>query len=174
MDMKDMNLMGIIGIIGAVLLVIGVFIGWLQADTTAMKLLFGTTEYTGWDIQNNLNDITAKTANYSGLAYSFVPLVCLICGIISLLLMVVPTFMNVEKFAQINNILGIIALILAIVAVICGFLFEMQTCSLLGVEYKLTEQFKIGMGFWLCIIGAIITVIGGIMPILKNKGIINF
>ena len=88
--------------------------------------------------------------------------------------MIVPTFMNVEKFEQINNILGLVALILAIVAVICGFLFELQTCQFYGVEYKLADQFSIGAGFWLCIVGAIITVIGGIMPILKNKGIINF
>ncbi len=174
MDMKDMNLMGIIGIIGAVILVVGVFLGWLTPSTTAAQAFFGTNSYSGWDIQNNLNGITAAQTGYSGLAYSFVPLVCLICGIISLVLMIVPTFMNVEKFEMINNILGLVALIMAVVAVICGLLFEMQNCTLLTVSYKLADQFSIGIGFWLCIVGAIITVIGGIMPILKNKGIINF
>ena len=36
------------------------------------------------------------------------------------------------------------------------------------------EIYKLGIGYWLTMIGAIITFVGGIMPILKNKGIIKF
>ncbi len=178
MDMKnDMNIMGIIGIIGAVILVVGVFLGWLTA-----KDVSDATTYSGWDIQNNVDNI-ASGIDYgallktSALGNSFVPLVALICGIISLVLMIVPTFMNVEKFQTINNILGLVALILSAVVVICGLLFYMQdqSVTVLGAtaSKKLTDIYNIGIGFWLVLIGGIITLVGGIMPILKNKGIIK-
>ena len=152
MDMKNMNLLGIIAIIGAVILIVGVFLTWLSiGDTTA----------SGWKVYTDAKD--------SDMKYTFVPLVALICGIISLVLMIVPTFMNVDKFKQINVILGLIALILAIVVVICGILFYTQSWTAFGVTIKLTDIYKIGIGFWLVLIGGIITMVGGLMPIIKEK-----
>jgi hypothetical protein len=88
--------------------------------------------------------------------------------------MIVPTFMNVDKFKQINNILGLIALILAIVVVICGILFYSQKVDLVLDEVSLTKyldsmDYHIGIGFWLVLVGGIITIVGGLMPILKEK-----
>ncbi|MBQ4368535.1 MAG: hypothetical protein II805_02030 [Candidatus Methanomethylophilus sp.] len=152
MDMKNMNLLGIIAIIGAVILIVGVFLTWLSiGDATA----------SGWKVYTDAKD--------SDLKYTFVPLLALICGIISLVLMIVPTFMNVDKFKQINVILGLIALILAIVVVICGILFYTQSWTAFGVTIKLTDIYKIGIGFWLVLIGGIITMVGGLMPIIKEK-----
>jgi amino acid transporter len=152
MDMKNMNLLGIIAIIGAVILIVGVFLTWLSiGDATA----------SGWKVYTD--------GSNGDLKYTYVPLLALICGIISLVLMIVPTFMNVEKFKQINMILGIIALILAIVVVICGILFYTQSWTALGVTIKLTDIYKIGIGFWLVLIGGIITMVGGLMPIIKEK-----
>lgn len=152
MDMKNMNLLGIIAIIGAVILIVGVFLTWLSiGDATA----------SGWKVYTDAKD--------SDMKYTFVPLVALICGIISLVLMIVPTFMNVDKFKQINVILGLIALILAIVVVICGILFYTQSWTAFGVTIKLTDIYKIGIGFWLVLIGGIITMVGGLMPIIKEK-----
>ena len=152
MDMKNMNLLGIIAIIGAVILIVGVFLTWLSiGDATA----------SGWKVYTDAKD--------SGMKYTFVPLVALICGIISLVLMIVPTFMNVDKFKQINVILGLIALILAIVVVICGILFYTQSWTAFGVTIKLTDIYKIGIGFWLVLIGGIITMVGGLMPIIKEQ-----
>lgn len=152
MDMKNMNLLGIIAIIGAVILIVGVFLTWLSiGDATA----------SGWKVYTDAKD--------SGMKYTFVPLVALICGIISLVLMIVPTFMNVDKFKQINVILGLIALILAIVVVICGILFYTQSWTAYGITVKLTDIYKIGIGFWLVLIGGIITMVGGLMPIIKEK-----
>lgn len=164
METKDMNLLGIIGIIGAIILVVGVFIGWFSPGETAKDL--GGEAVTGWDIFDDGSD--------SELKYTFVPLVALICGIISLVLMIVPTFMNVDKFKQINNILGLIALILAIVVVICGILFYTQKVDLVFDEVSLTKyldsmDYHIGIGFWLVLVGGIITLVGGLMPILKEK-----
>ena len=152
MDMKNMNLLGIIAIIGAVILIVGVFLTWLSiGDATA----------SGWKVYTDAKD--------SDMKYTFVPLLALICGIISLVLMIVPTFMNVDKFKQINVILGLIALILAIVVVICGILFYTQSWTVLGTTIKLTNIYKIGIGFWLVLIGGIITMVGGLMPIIKEK-----
>ena len=167
-DMKNMNLMGLIGLVGAVILVVGVFLGWLTPDYN------NAPTYSGWDIQNDVDGITSGWGGYYKLSYTFVPVVALICGIISLALMVLPTFMNMEKYQQINNFLGIIALILALVVVICGLLFYTQNVPGLLKDYPLTDYYNVGIGFWLVLIGGIITLIGGIMPILKNKGIINF
>lgn len=167
MEMKDMNIMGLIGIIGAVILVIGVFMGWVHPD-------LNDKTYTGWDLYNNVDNIADSAIGYSGMNYTYVPLIALICGIISLALMIMPTIMNVEKFAQINNILGIVALILAIVVVICGILWYTQEMTVLAVTKPMTEFGTVEAGFWLVLVGGIITMLGGLMPILKNKGIIKF
>lgn len=152
MDIKNSNPLGIIGLIGAIILVVGVFLNWLTLDAW----ILGTTTWTGLDVfqgAHNLGDTDIK--------YTFVPLVALICGIIALVIMLVPTLKNDEKFQNINNILGILTLVLAIVVVIFGILFYTQE--------DLTKVFSIGIGFWLVIIGGIITMIGGLMPIVKNK-----
>ncbi|AMH94350.1 transmembrane protein [methanogenic archaeon ISO4-H5] len=159
MDFKEMNPLGIIGIIGAIILVVGVFLNWMTVE----GVLTNTT-WTGWEIygkKNNLDVIEMK--------YTYVPLLALICGIISIVLMIIPTIMNTEKFQTINNILGLVALILAIVVVVLGLLWYMQSWTVGGVTTKLTDWAKIGIGFWLVLVGGIITLIGGIMPILKNK-----
>ena len=159
MDSKNLNLLGIIAIIGAVLLVVGVFMTWLSND-------FAT--YSGWKVFNNEDGIK------DAIKYGYVPILALVCGIISLVLMIVPTVMNVDKFKQINDILGIIALILAIVVIILGLLWYTQSIdvvSIFGLKYtaKLTELYSVGTGFWLTIVGAVITAVGGLMPIVKNK-----
>ena len=166
METKDMNFLGIIGIIGALILTIGVFLTWGSYD-----VLGGTVKLTGLDFFNQVNGV------HSGTKYTWVPLVALICGIISLLLMILPTFMNVEKFQQINNILGIVAIVFSLVVIIFGILFITQTLtwSIGPVSYSQSfgDTYKIGIGFWLTLVGAIITFIGGIMPVLKNKGIVK-
>jgi len=159
MDFKEMNPLGIIGIIGAIILVVGVFLNWCSIEVGSL-----TTNWTGWDLfgkKNGIGDTNVK--------YLYVPLLALICGIISIVLMIVPTLMNVDKFKQINNILGIIALILAVVVIITGLLWYMQSWTVFGTTIKFTDVYKIGIGFWLVLIGAIITMVGGLMPIIKDK-----
>ncbi len=175
-DMKNMNLMGIIALVGAIILIVGVFLGWISAKDVADAKV-----YSGWDIWNNVDGIQNTKSfivfTITGIGYSYIPLVALICGIISLALMVLPTFVNTEKFEQINNILGLVALIMAAIVVVCGILFYLQNITVTGLgagNYPLADYFNIGIGFWLVLVGGIITLVGGLMPILKNKGIINF
>ena len=184
MDFKEMNPLGIIGIIGAIILVVGVFLTWWTPDVAGAK------NYSGWDIWNNVDNLfKARTyeptagisVKYSGFPYVFLPLVALICGIISIVLMIIPTIMSKDKLGNIGGILGLIALILAVVVVICGILFYTGSVTtettIAGVtnsvSAKITEDAKIGIGFWLVLVGGIITMIGGLMPILKDKGIIK-
>jgi len=167
MDTK-FNFLAIIGLLGALLMVIGVFLGWLSADGW-----LGAYNYTGMDIINNVDNIatgiTLGSVTYGALAYSILPLLALICGIIAIILMLITTFCNTDNLKNINNILGIIVLILAIVIVIVAILFYTQSWQLFGGSLALTDVFNIGVGFWLVLAGGIVTVIGGIMPIVKNK-----
>jgi len=162
------NLLAIIGLIGAVLMVIGVFLGWLTPEGW-----LGAREYTGMDIINNVDNIATGlhlgTVTIGALSYSFLPLLALICGIVAIVLMLITTFCNSDKLKNINNILGIIVLILAIVIVIVAILFYTQSWPLIGGSVALTDRFAVGIGLWLVLAGGIITVIGGIMPVVKNK-----
>ena len=166
MDSK-LNLLGLIGLFGAIIMIVGVFLAWLSVDG-----LLGAYNYTGLDIINNKDNIASGFAiggnNYS-LAYSFLPILALICGIVSILLMIVPTFVNTDKFEKINNILGIVVLIMAIVVVIVAILFYSQSWNVLTYTVTLSSIYNVGAGFWLVLVGAIIAVIGGIMPVVKNK-----
>ena len=164
METKDMNFLGIIAIVGALLMVIGVFLTWGTLDLS----IFGSKALSGMDFFNKVNGVV------DGTKYTWVPLVALICGIIALLVMILPTFFNTEQFKQINNILGIVALVLSLLVIIFGILFITQSFDNGLTTYKFGDVYKIGIGFWLTLVGAIITFIGGVMPILKNKGIIKF
>ncbi|MBE6523086.1 MAG: hypothetical protein E7Z62_08220 [Thermoplasmata archaeon] len=147
---SNINILGIIGIVGAILMIVGVFLAWGQ-----IPIIKATAS--GWDIFSN--------SDYGSiLDYTFVPLIALIGGILSLVLMIIPTFANTEKMQKASNILGIIALIIAIVVVIFGLLFATQSLGMAGSMMDYIQY-----GFWLTLIGAIITVIGGIMPIAKNR-----
>ena len=150
METKDFNLLGIIALVGAIFMIVGVFLTWLSLTVP----ILGTSTWSGMEVFND-----------SDLDFKFVPLVSLIAGIIAILLMILPTFMNTEKFEKLNNILGIVTLILSVVVIICGIMFYTQSSN--GIS--LTDLYSIGIGFWLVIIGAVITLIGGLMPIVKNK-----
>ena len=165
MEMKELNLLGIIALLGAIFLIVGVFLNWITLEGWG-----DTDSVTGWDIYSDSEDSDV-------VKYTYAPLIALVCGIISLVLMILPTIMNTEKFSQINNILGIVALILAIVAVILCVLFMTQSIEVAGVKFDSLKDyyetvgidFKWAIGFWLTLIGGIITAVGGLMPIIKNK-----
>ena len=161
MDNQQFNYLGIIGIVGAALMVIGVFMNWITIDIPYL----GDESWTGMDIWKERSD------DFDDLKYTFVPLFSLIAGIIALLLMILPTFMNMEKFQNINNILGIVATVLALIVFVCGLLFYFQTPENWDDPLRKFDGLKFNFGFWLVIIGSLITFVGGAMPILKNKAL---
>ena len=156
MASSNINILGIIGIVGAILMVVGVFLAWAEINILGVSL--GTV--TGWEIFSNSD---AKEI----VSYTFVPLIALIGGILSIVLMILPTFASIDKYEKANKILGIIAIIIAIAVIIFGILFMTQSWDVLGSTISMSSYVQ--YGFWLTLIGAIITAIGGLMPIAKGR-----
>ena len=153
---SNINILGIIGIVGAILMIVGVFLAWAELNILGVSL--GTIS--GWDIFSN-SDVG------SIVKYTFTPLVALIGGILAIVLMVIPTFANTDSMKKASNILGIICIIVAIAVIVLGILFMTQSWDVLGKSISMMNYIQ--YGFWLTLIGAIITAIGGIMPIAKNR-----
>lgn len=148
----EKNILGLIGIIGAILMIVGVFLKWLS--------FLGFGDASGWDVFNSWR------GDYG---YGFVPLIALISGIVSLCLMIAPTFIKADHLKKVFVVLGVIAMILAIVTLIASILFYTQSWTVIGATVKLTDIYEVGIGFWLVLAGSIITVIGGLVPVLANR-----
>ena len=102
-----------------------------------------------------------------GIKYTFLPLIDLICGILAVVMMIIPTFANGDGYKKINNILGIIVVLFSIAIIVISILFMTQSWDFLGGTIRLSSYIQ--YGFWITLIGAIITLIGGIKPIAKNR-----
>lgn len=146
-DVKSINWLGVIAIIGALLMIIGVFLSWF--DIT----IFGQTEgASGWEI--------ATDSDYSEiLSYTYAPIVSLICGIICLIAMIIPIVLPAKN---IGKALGALGLILAIVTLIVSVLYY----SDLGGETIWEFEYGSGAGVWVVIVGAVLTIIGGIIDLV--------
>ena len=153
---KSINLLAIIGIIGGAMMIVGVFLNWININVAGISI--GTA--TGWDIFDGLKDV-------SQIKYTFLPLLDLIAGILAVIMLIVPTFANVDGYKKANNILGIIITILSIVVIVISIPFMTQSWDLSLVTIHMSDYIQ--YGFWISLIGAIITLIGGIMPIAKNR-----
>lgn len=153
---KKINLLGLIGFIGTIILIVGVFLNWVTLDYNII-LTKGSESLTGWDIYGN--------ADYKDLfEYSYAPLVALVCGVISLITTLLPIVYQNEK---VNKLLGIVTLILAVVAIVISTLFYTNVTD--SISYLgMSASTSVGLGFWLCLVGAIITAVGGILDILKK------
>lgn len=153
---KSINLLAIIGIIGGTMMIVGVFLTWVDLKVVGVSL--GTA--TGWDIFDGLKDV-------ENIKYTFLPLLDLIAGILAVLMMIIPTFANVDGYKKANNALGIIVTILSIAVIVISILFMTQSWDIFGGTIRMSDYIQ--YGFWISLIGAIITLIGGIMPIAKNR-----
>ncbi len=142
-EMKNFNILGIIGIIGALLMIIGVFLSWVDFD-----LYIVSESASGWELFTD--------DDFDFVDYSYAPLVALVCGILSLVVTLVPTILG-----NLGRILGLVAFILAIVSVAVSLLFYTDFDAVLG--------FSVGIGMWVCIAGGIITIIGGILDMVSGK-----
>ena len=150
---RSTNILAILGIVGGAMLIAGVFLTWID---------FGILgKLTGWEVFDELKDA-------DGIKYTFLPLVDLICGILVMLMMIVPTFVNSEGYRKTNNTLGIIVTIVAIAVIAISVLFLTQEINpILDVKRPMTNYIQ--SGFWVSLIGAIIALIGGLMPLARNR-----
>lgn len=142
-DVKSVNWLGVIAIIGALLMIIGVFLSWYTVSG------MGESETaSGWEIATDGDGV---------FNYSYAPYVSLVCGIICLIGMIVPMVLPAKNIGKGLSILG---LILAIVTIIVAALYASDAPSLnLGDLGRM----GVGAGVWVVIVGAVLTVIGGII-----------
>lgn len=168
-EAKKFNILGIVGIIGAILMIVGVFLSWMDLSVS----FFGYSETysaTGMDV------FSGKLVIADGIefgfdtitAYSYAPVVALVCGVLALIATIVPTVFNKGK---VGKILGAVALILAIVSIVISFMFYGDVSAFEGsvdLVGIVGATVSVGMGFWLAIAGAIITIIGGILDVAKK------
>ena len=146
------NVLGIVALIGAILMVVGVFLAWVNVEVA----ILGSTNYSGWQVYT---DDTFKDADYN-----YAPLVTLIAGIVAIITAIVPI---VLKTANIGRILGAVSLILGIVSLILIFMFNgtMDSITLYGYTLASTSA---GMGLWIALVGSVLLVLGGILDIAKK------
>lgn len=150
-DVKSINWLGVIAIIGALLMIIGVFVSWVSID---LGIWGGTESASGWEI--------ATDDDEGMFSYNYAPLIALVCGIISLIAKIVPMVLPAKN---IGKTLGAVGLILAIVALILTALFY---SDLDNAMYGIGEYLDVGAGVWIVIVGSVITILGGIIDIVKK------
>ncbi len=154
---SKINLFGLIGFIGTIILIVGVFLNWTTFEFSSF-LGSSSDSITGWDIFSN--------EDYKDVfEYSYAPVIALVCGIISLITTILPV---VHKDEKVTKLLGIVTLILAVIAIVIGFLFYGNVSDSVTIA-GMSATTSVAVGFWLCMVGAIITAVGGIVDILKNQ-----
>ncbi len=157
------NWMGLIGLIGTILMIVCVFLSWVDIEVGVLGYT-NTTSFSGWDVFSNA-DLNAD--------YAYAPVVTLVAGILALITTIIPILPNLFKSDKVNKLLGALSLILAIVAVILIVLFTGQMDSI-GYEGVLSAGASAGIGLWLSLVGAVILAVGGILAVVmkyapKNK-----
>ncbi len=157
MNTKEINLLELVGIIGAIILVVSVFLAWGTVEVTSGTGTL-TMEWSGWEIFNK--------DNISADAY-YAPIVALICGILALISAIVPMFMTKPELGYIFDLMNMAVIVLGAIAIVCMAVFYNGFVG--SVDVGMTfESAKVGAGFWLCLAGGIITVVGGILPIIRK------
>ena len=145
------NVLGIVALIGALLMIVGVFVAWVNIDIDVI-LTSAKGNYTGWQVYTDDTFADAK--------YNYAPLVTLIAGIVAFFTAVLPI---VLKNATANRILGIVSLILGVVALILMVLFNgtMDSLDLALVSFTAST----GVGLWISLAGSVLLILGAILDI---------
>lgn len=159
MDKKNINILGLVAFVGAIIMIVGVFLTWGKFEITSI-IGSSSTEFTGWDMYTDDSD--------NKLEYYYAPLVALICGILAIVAMILPTIDASKKMDNINKILSLVVLIVSIVSIVFMVLFYTNFTDSVDVGGFVGAKTSVETGFWLCLVGGVITAIGGILPIMKK------
>lgn len=143
------NVLGIVALIGALLMIVGVFVAWVNIEV----VILGSQNYTGWQVYTD--------DTFADAQYNYAPLVALIAGIVAFFTAVLPI---VLKNATANRILGIVSLILGVVALILMVLFNGTMDSLVVLGYKVAST-SAGTGLWISLAGSVLLILGAILDI---------
>lgn len=166
------NLLGIVGIVGALLMVIGVFLNWMELSYSYDLPIIGTGSetygYTGMDVfGKDIVSVGGESLRFADMtSYYYAPVVALACGVVALIASFLPVFLR----GGISKLLGALALVLAVVAIVVSFLYYSDISGYAFSESALgiTVSLSVGAGLWMVIVGAAVTVIGGILDIAKT------
>ena len=153
-EISKANILGLVGLLGAILMIVGVFLSWIDISTVIAS--FSETEsYSGWTVVTD--------EEFSELAYNYAPIVALVAGVTAILTTILPTVLHMEN---IGRILGIVSLILAIVTIVLIVVYNGEVGSFdftfIGVGVKAST----GIGAWISLAGGAILAIGGIIDII--------
>ena len=145
------NVLGIVALIGALLMIVGVFVAWVDLSITSI-IGNASSNYTGWQVYTD--------DTFADAQYNYAPLVTLIAGIVAFFTAVLPI---VLKNATANRILGIVSLILGVVALILMVLFNgtMDSLDLALVSFTAST----GVGLWISLAGSVLLILGAILDI---------
>lgn len=157
--MKNNNIVGIVGLLGAVLLIVGVFLTWIDLDFSSL-LGSASESYSGMDVYSN------DDGYFDDITYGYAPLVALIAGIVALITTIAPMFYHNDG---VWKALGVVTLILGIVTVILGFLFRGDVTDGFEIGGLMKASVSVGAGLWVCIAGGILLIIGAIIDIVKKN-----
>ncbi len=160
MTMAEINrnsMIGIIGILGAILMIVGVFLSWMDLTVNMGFIGSETSSASGWEVFSD--------DDYSEVAYNYAPVVALVCGVLALIASAIPTISNGKN----GKVLGIVILILAIVSVIVSALYYSNLGEFDEGIFGFGASLAAGAGVWVCIAGGAITAISGILDVLVMK-----
>lgn len=146
------NALGILALIGALLMIIGVFVAWVDIGFDAI-IMSKTTSYTGWEVYSD--------EVFEDAEYNYAPLVTLIAGIVAFFTAVIPIAL---KKPAVNRVLGILSLILGVVALVLMILFNGQMDSFV-VGGHTVASISAASGFWVSLAGSVLLILGGIVDI---------
>ena len=148
------NAKGAIALIGGILMVAGVFLCWNQItlDVVLDKAVY---EYSGWKVYDEPN-------KYLDYKYGSAPLIVLICGAVTVLIATIGA-------AYRSNATKIVGAVILMMAVACGFMMYLFYDNVTG-EFSLLVKVssEVGIGFFICMIGAVLAFFGGIADIATN------
>ena len=150
MDTNNLNLLGMIGLVGAVMMICGTFMTWIG------KPLY----LSGWDFFIKWTEIL-KIKN------TFLPVLDVILGAVIFALMILPTFCNKDHFRKLNIIFGLTTAVLAAALLILSVLFMVKEITVMFFPIRIIDYLDIG--FWMTFAGTVAVLIGGFMPLAKNR-----
>ena len=137
----DAKMMGLLTFIGSVIVIVAAFLTWITYE----GVLTGTTNYGGMSLGDYTDDWQAN-----------IPLISLILAVIMIVVEIVD-YMKPEMLAK---YVSIIVFVLSLVILVLGILFiTWDIFGTLATAGITVAEVKVGMGCYVAIIGAAISLI---------------
>jgi len=158
--MNHKGLFGIIGVIGGILMIFSAFHVWVEIELWDYTLL----DITGIEIFREWTDII-------DMKYAILPVFTIVCGFVVIIMMAVTILDDNERYRKLNIALGFATIVLSIVVIIYSILFVNKTWDFWGWTIHLSDYLAIG--FWISMVGSVASLLGGFVPLFRNKRYIN-